>query len=62
MEMLGSISDLYKAIHKVLELLRYESTLANPDNEINPSAMLHFSSKLGISVVASSLRQQAQIR
>ncbi|XP_018568434.1 nuclear pore complex protein Nup160 homolog isoform X2 [Anoplophora glabripennis] len=60
--MLSQVFDLYKAIHKVLELLRYENTLANPDNEINPSAMYHFSSQLGVSVVAACLRQQAQIR
>lgn len=60
--MLSQVFDLYKAIHKVLELLRYENTLACPDNEINPSAMYHFSSQLGVSVVAACLRQQAQIR
>ncbi|CAH1156010.1 unnamed protein product [Phaedon cochleariae] len=62
LNMLGNIGDLYKSMHKILELLRYENTLANPDNEINPSALYHFSSQLGVSVVAGCLRQQAQIR
>ncbi|CAH1112722.1 unnamed protein product [Psylliodes chrysocephalus] len=62
LEMINDISDLYKAMHKVLELLRYESTLANPDNDINPAAMYHFSSLLGTSVVAESLRQQTKVR
>ncbi|XP_074031669.1 nuclear pore complex protein Nup160 isoform X2 [Leptinotarsa decemlineata] len=62
LNMLNNIVDLYRAMHKVLELLRYENTLANPDNEINPSAMFHFSSQLGTSVVAGCLKQQAEIR
>ncbi|KAJ8959900.1 hypothetical protein NQ318_011637 [Aromia moschata] len=60
--MVNKITDLYKAMHKVLELLRYENTLANPDNEINPSALYQFSSQLGVSLVAGCLRQQAQTR
>ncbi|KAJ8920022.1 hypothetical protein NQ315_011672 [Exocentrus adspersus] len=62
LNMLNQVCDLYKAIHKVLELLRYENTLANPDFEINRSAMYHFSSRLGVSMVAACLRQQALIR
>ncbi|XP_072392736.1 nuclear pore complex protein Nup160 homolog [Diabrotica undecimpunctata] len=62
LEMMNDVTDLYKAMHKILELLRYENTLASPDNDINPGAMYHFSSLLGTSVVAESLRQQAQIR
>ncbi|XP_057663813.1 nuclear pore complex protein Nup160 homolog [Diorhabda carinulata] len=62
LEMLNDIGDLYKAMHKILELLRYENTLANPDNDINPNAMYHFSSLLGTSVVAESLRQQSENR
>ncbi|KAG5881796.1 hypothetical protein JTB14_037092 [Gonioctena quinquepunctata] len=62
LNMLNNVSDLYKAMHKILELLRYDNTLANPDNEINPSAMFHFSSQLGVSVVTGCLKQQAEIR
>lgn len=60
--MLDEISDLYKAMHKVLELLRYKSTLANPDNEINVNALFHFSSQLGVSIITGCLRQQAEVR
>ncbi|XP_030768263.1 nuclear pore complex protein Nup160 homolog isoform X2 [Sitophilus oryzae] len=60
--LLNQCSDLYRAIHKVLELLRQDSTPANPDNDVNPSALHFFSSSLGVSFVAASLRQQCQNR
>ncbi|XP_066259653.1 nuclear pore complex protein Nup160 homolog [Euwallacea similis] len=55
-------TDLYKAIHKLLELLRYDSTSASPDNQPNPNTLHYFSSNLGVSFVASCLRQQCQNR
>ncbi|CAG9862053.1 unnamed protein product [Phyllotreta striolata] len=62
LHLIKDVNDLYKAIHKILELLRYENTLANPDNDINPAAMYYFNSLLGTSLVAQSFRQQAEIR
>ncbi|CAG9772816.1 unnamed protein product [Ceutorhynchus assimilis] len=59
---LKKVKDLYKAIHKLLDLLRHDSTPANPDNESNPQAMHYFSSALGISFVSTCLRQQCQNR
>ncbi|CAH0554990.1 unnamed protein product [Brassicogethes aeneus] len=59
--MLGQCCDLYKAVHKVLELLRYEN-LNTCDSDVNPFALHHFSSHLGVSVVAGCIRQQAVTR
>ncbi|KAH1005345.1 hypothetical protein HUJ04_006346 [Dendroctonus ponderosae] len=59
---LNQTADLYKVIHKLLELLRHDSTASNPNNEINPNAQRYFSSTLGVSFVASCLRQQCQNR
>ncbi|XP_019873892.2 nuclear pore complex protein Nup160 homolog isoform X2 [Aethina tumida] len=61
--MLGQCTDLYKAVHKILELLRYENlNLAESHVETNPSVDHHFSSHLGVSFVSSCIRQQAVTR
>lgn len=60
--MLNRCTDLYRTIHKVLELLRQDSSPAHPDSAVNPNAMHYFSSTLGVSFVASCLRQQCQNR
>ncbi|XP_060528379.1 nuclear pore complex protein Nup160 homolog isoform X2 [Cylas formicarius] len=60
--LLSQCADLYRAVHKVLELLRHNSGLSHPDSSVNPAAMYYFSSSLGVSLVASCLRQQAQNR
>nr|CAH7729258.1 unnamed protein product [Callosobruchus chinensis] len=69
LELLDKISDLYNAIHKVLELLRFDGASSmssgegeDEDLQVNQSAMHYFSSQLGISMVAGCLRQQAQVR
>lgn len=59
---LNDTTDLYRAIHKLLELLRQDNSSEHPDGEINPNALHYFSSTLGISFVAACLRQQCQNR
>ncbi|RZC33085.1 nuclear pore complex protein Nup160 -like, partial [Asbolus verrucosus] len=63
-EMLGQCSDLYQAVHKVLELLRIEYQIHPEDqsDEFYSSISHIFTSQLGVSVVAGCLRQQAQVR
>lgn len=61
--MLTKCTDLYQAIHKVLELLRVEYYYQlEEQDDVQPSINHIFTSHLGISTVAGSLRQQAQMR
>ncbi|XP_076265249.1 nuclear pore complex protein Nup160 [Rhynchophorus ferrugineus] len=60
--LLNQCSDLYRAIHKVLELLRQDSSPAHPDNPSNPNAVHYFSSTLGVAFVSSCMRQQCHNR
>ncbi|XP_050293240.1 nuclear pore complex protein Nup160 homolog [Anthonomus grandis grandis] len=59
---LDQMTDPYKAIHRLLELLRQDNDSTQPEKAVNPNAVHLFSSALGISFVACCLRQQCQNR
>lgn len=62
--MLRKCTDLYQAVHKVLELLRIEYQVhpEDSDDDIKASINHIFTSQLGVSMVSGCLRQQIQVR
>lgn len=64
--MLMGCENLYRSIHKLLELLRIDYVNATEPTgftiEVTPSVGHLFSSQLGISFVSRSLHQQAVVR
>jgi nuclear pore complex protein Nup160 len=62
--MLCECTDLYRSVHKILELLRIEYQLHPEESadEVQSSINHIFTSQLGVSMVAGCLRQQVQVR
>lgn len=64
---LSNCSDLYRSMHLLLEMLRLDGSNETKTPNTNLSKLMLsvnylFSSELGISIVAETLHQQANVR